>query len=513
MVVYIVTVVVTAAPRCFWRDPVRGPSFRVQKKRGRDRGRGGGRERGSRGLRGHQWIGRWHAWCVRRRFVDPASSCSSDSLLFPQRVLGHQQSEGTWGFVVDSLDISCTRACFWVSLHVHLFCGVFSRTGRTSRTSMSQCVNTVRRRVSATRLSAHGRVDIFDTLLCILTTKRLLSRKVLPLETVLWLHWNPHRAWLLRLLTRSRHTWTRLAAMLQRWCQSCSVVFLHRWMSRWLLRVIVGRVALSQDQAWESSCWRFHCTICSLDEISIPPRTPGHCVVLTSAIRRSLEWFLRWSGTASKVWSLSLTSQTNELAAISAGYGDSSLLVAKWLRGDASSSLDLHSDASTRKWHVIVVAWTAWNFVLGSSLLSNHPIAAQLCEVGSCSELQCIARSALCARLFILAAGRQCQQYKIQISQQNLAKANTFSNQTLNQTRRNMDTWLHRLHTTSRWPRLKISVCFVWWGAHWSSLGYEDIEFGRITFYWSLGTIHKKLQIHGYSSEEVEMTTSLRYSI
>ena len=47
---------------------------------------------------------------------------------------------------------------------------------------------------------------------------------------------------------------------------------------------------------------------------------------------------------------------------------------------------------------------------------------------------------------------------------------------------------MQRVHTSSRHSRFKIILCFVW-----SCLGYEDNDFGRVTFYWSLGAIRKRI--------------------
>ena len=47
---------------------------------------------------------------------------------------------------------------------------------------------------------------------------------------------------------------------------------------------------------------------------------------------------------------------------------------------------------------------------------------------------------------------------------------------------------MQRVHTSARHSRFKISLCFVW-----SCLGYEDNDFGRVTFYWILGAIRKRI--------------------
>ena len=77
--------------------------------------------------------------------------------------------------------------------------------------------------------------------------------------------------------------------------------------------------------------------------------------------------------------------------------------------------------------------------------------------------------------------------HKKQVSQQKLAKATFFVTRlSINEGRW---TLACREYTLLRdTPDFKKSLCFVW-----SCLGYEDNDFGRVTFYWSLGAIRKRI--------------------
>ena len=90
-----------------------------------------------------------------------------------------------------------------------------------------------------------------------------------------------------------------------------------------------------------------------------------------------------------------LTQHTNEIATVTVGLHNSSLLVSKWLHSDAATLHNPCRVVSPRRsspWHVVVECF--W------ILFAQYPpIAAHSFQAGSCSELQYFARSVMRARL------------------------------------------------------------------------------------------------------------------